>query len=143
MSLTKQIKTAADTIDDLAKDLEASQKKLAAAQSELAATKAAKVTAEGQVKSASAKVEEQKAELAKRAKTAAAALKTAGLLSSDRAADEFASVVLDHGKALEQLTKFASVTPTARRTSRVVVEGQTKTASANDVFEAGLRKYAR
>jgi len=133
MSLHKHIKTAADTIDSLATDLEKSHTKIASLKAELAKAK-------GTVKSAS---DADKVKRALLAKTAAAALKTAGLLSSDKAADIFASTVLDHDAALSQLTKLASVVSTARATSRVVVDTDgTKTASANDVFASSLRRVA-
>jgi predicted phage tail protein len=144
MSLSKQIKTAADTIDSLATTVESLTKELASSKGQVKKAQAALAVAERQTKTASAQSEEQKVALAQAAKKAAGALKTAGLLSSDQAVDVFASEVLDHAKCIQQLTKLAGITTTAKRTARVVVDNTaTKTASADDVFEAGLRKYTR
>ena len=144
MSLSKQLKTAADTIEGLSADLEASHKKVAELQQSLNKVASEKAKLEGAVKTASDSNEEKKAQLAQLAKTAAANLKTAGLLSTDKAADHFASVVLDHGQALTQLAKLASVASTAQRTSRVVTDGSTtKVASAHEVFETRLSGIRR
>jgi hypothetical protein len=119
----KLLKQAADQLDKLATELEASEKQLAQA----------KV-----VKTASA---DDKAQLLVNAKVAADKLFEAGLLSSAEKRDQFAANIADHTVAIEQLGKLASAAQMPRM-GKVVVDDtktQTKTAGSDEAWDTRAR----
>jgi hypothetical protein len=118
----KLLKQAADQLDKLATELEASEKQLAQA----------KV-----VKTASA---DDKAQLIAQAKVAADKLLEAGLLSSTEKRDQFAAEIVDHKVAIEKLAKLASAAQVPRM-GKVVVDETTnlKTASSDEAWDTRAR----
>lgn len=125
----KLLKQAADQLDKLATELEASEKQLAQT----------KVAAAQPAPSAQALADE-KAKLLSHAKVAADKLLDAGLLGSVEKRDQFAAQIVDHKTAIEQLGKLASAAQMPRM-GRVVVDGEThlKTASSADTWDTAAR----
>ena len=122
MSMYSQLKLAADALDTMADSLEAGHKKLAAATADLK-----KVASAPKAKGPSV-------EVARLAKTAAASLRAAGLISSDKLADQFAAEVTSHEVALQKIAQLSKVAATAPRLGKVVPDTTTKTASADEVY---------
>jgi len=118
----KLLKQAADQLDKLATELEASEKQLAQA----------KV-----VKTASA---DDQAQLLVHAKVAADKLLEAGLLSSAEKRDQFAANIADHKVAIEQIGKLAAAAQMPRM-GKVVVDDkpQTKTAGSDEAWDTRAR----
>jgi hypothetical protein len=118
----KLLKQAADQLDKLATELEASEKQLAQA----------KV-----VKTASA---DDKAQLLVHAKVAADKLLEAGLLSSAEKRDQFAAEIADHTVAIDKLGKLAAAAQMPRM-GKVVVDDkpQTKTAGSDEAWDTRAR----
>jgi len=126
-TLYKQLKTAADTLEQAAADLEGSLKRQAKLAAEAASAKAA------QTKTASANKAGQ-AKLGTLAKTAADRLLAAGMISNEQNRDRFAADVLSHEAALERLAKLAQFV-TVPKTAQVVVDGTSAAATADSVWE--------
>lgn len=81
---------------------------------------------------------EVKVQLGQLAKQASAALLEGGMLSSQEKADQFASRVLDHKTALQQLAKLASVVQNPVPMGKVASESPAvaQEASANEVWDS-------
>lgn len=118
----KLLKQAADQLDQLATQLEASEKLVA------------------QTKVAAAKGEDEKAQLLALTKVAADKLLEAGLLSSAEKRDQFAAEISDHKVAIEKIAKLASAAQVPRM-GRVVVDErtQTKVASSDESWDTAAR----
>jgi hypothetical protein len=118
----KLLKQAADQLDQLATELEASEKKLATVQV---------------VKTASA---DEKAQLLSHAKVAADKLLEVGLLSSAEKRDQFAAELVDHKVAIEKIAKLAAATQVPRL-GRVVVDEKTTTkiAGSDEAWDTRAR----
>lgn len=149
MTPYKILKVASAKITSLANELGKLQAKLAAAEkAKLASDKAvadAKLAADKAVKVAEAKLAAANAvspEVAKQAKLAADRLLSAGLISTQEKADEFAAAIAGgHLTALEQLAKTASHV-TVPRQARVVAGGGGQEKTANDLWDERLANLA-
>lgn len=122
----KLLKQAADQLDKLATELEASEKLLA--QTKVAAAQPAKASAD------------EKAELLSLAKVAADKLLEAGLVSSAEKRDQFAAEIVDHKVAIQKIAKLAASAQVPRM-GRVVVDdtAQTKVASSDESWDTAAR----
>lgn len=125
---TAMLKTAADQIESLVTELEASQAKVAALETQLGH---AKTAAASDVKVA----EETKAAIADKAKTAAAKLREVGLLSTDERRDSMATkLAADASAALDLLVKCAELVRVPKIGS-VVVDNTAPVESADSAWD--------
>jgi hypothetical protein len=127
----KLLKQAADQLDKLASELEASEKALAqaTAQAKTAAATPAPVKPS----------EDEKAARLSQAKLAADKLLEAGLLSSAEKRDQFAAEIVDPVVAIQKIAKLAETVSVPRLGRVVVDETQTKVASSDDVWAGHVR----
>jgi len=135
MNAHKYLKEAAAKVQTLAGELEKSaaeneqlKAQLKEANAKLASTKA---ESDKLAKTASA----EKAELADLAKKAATQVKAAGLLSSDKMADEFAAMILTPKHALAKLAEVAKYV-TMPKVGKVVDAGNQGAAMSADAVWA-------
>jgi len=136
MSTHKHLMKAAAALNDAAKVAKQADEltlKVASLQEQNATLQKQLKAAAAQTKVASA---EEKAALGQEAAKAAQQLKRAGLISDDRNADLFASGILDHKTAITKIAQLAQHVNAPRMGEVVVDEQTTKTASADETYEA-------
>ncbi len=136
MSLHKQLKTAADKLEQLAADNGAHLTKIAELEKKLA-------SATQHVKTAGAEGEAKKAKLAGLAKTAAEKLRTAGMISSSEMSDTFAAQVLDHETALAKIATLAEqIKPVKMASVMIDSAASAATPDANAVWDRQVQGHA-
>ena len=137
-----QIKKAAETMEALADQLEASEASRTKTASELSTANARIAELEGQLlekKTASESVTENRKALAKRA---AATLLDAGMISTPERAESFANEIVDPDTALVALHKFAEHSAKAPKVASVVPDdAPAEVQSSDDVWDSHARSY--